>query len=157
MFPAGRTCVAQGFRTTCIKSCINMTRNKLRRTSLIYDHCCRNQNKSEQRLWLCSSGSRRRTLPNPTNICQEIRLIRLCFSCRQRRGNRVVQDSTLNPVCFSSTVPGLHAGEGAEGNGVYAGRLCQNEGKAHPKTHFCVVICPLARSVLWELPNTTVD
>lgn len=64
------------------------------------------------------------------------------------------QDLTLTPACFSSTVPGLHAGEGAERNRVYTGCVCQNEGKAQTKTCFCVVICTLGRSLFWELQHS---
>lgn len=64
------------------------------------------------------------------------------------------QDLTLTPACFASTVPGLHAGEGAERNRVYTGCVCQNEGKAQTKTCFCVVICTLGRSLFWELQHS---
>lgn len=64
------------------------------------------------------------------------------------------QDSTLNPACFSSTVPGLHAGEGAERNGVYTGCMCQNEGKAQTQTRFCVIICTPSQFLFWELQHS---
>lgn len=74
MFPAGRTCVnvAAGFNHSWRTTCINRTMSKLRLISLIFSRCCRYQKKSEQGLWLCRSGSSRRTLPNPTNICQRL-------------------------------------------------------------------------------------
>lgn len=72
MFPAGRTCViAAGFNHSWRTTCINRTINKLRHISLIFYHCCRYK-KSEQGIWLCRSGSWRRTLPSPTNICQRL-------------------------------------------------------------------------------------
>lgn len=65
------------------------------------------------------------------------------------------QDSTFNPACFSSTVPGLHAGEGAERNRVHTGCLCQNEGKAQTKTPFCVIVCTLGPSLFGEPTSFT--
>lgn len=64
------------------------------------------------------------------------------------------QDSALNLVCFSSTVPGLHAGEGAERNGVYPGCMCQNEGKAQTQTRFCAIICTLGWFLFWGLQHS---
>lgn len=74
MFPAGTTCVnvAAGFNHSWWTTSINRTINKLRHISLIFYYCRRYQKKSEQGLWLHRSGSWRRTLPNPTNICQRL-------------------------------------------------------------------------------------